>query len=495
MHKPSLMMLTIALVCGVAQGGENDALIARMKSYKEQPTAWTAAQAGEDAKVMGEYSGKVNGKTWGAQIAALGLGTYRLTLYPGGLPGDGWTPPEPGGPDRGPGLISEAFGRLKDGVIDFAIEPLEIGQNWVWKDGTVTVIQAKRPIITMPRVGNGEGKGPVGVYRDDKFTGFQNLPIELHITECGAGGVGFRAQVMSRKSAPMAATSEVDPKWGLVLHGDRQGDAVVFDLGTDGFVARWTETGLSVTDSQQHTASLARVERSSPTIGARPPTGAIVLFDGSNLDAWDLRPETGKNQIGAEQRKKLRAEAQAIFDAEHLLPPGLATRQKFGDFQLHLEMQVALMSGHRHRTRASGGLRPQGRYELDLTDSFGVLWHDSHPTQMLALYKVGTGHKKHDGVHWPDVNASLPPMTWQSIDLDFTAARFDAGTGRKLSPAQVTLDFNGVRVFDKVIMQRSGPYCAKEGPDPAPLELDPAKGQRFRNVWVVPRNNDAATGK
>ena len=145
--------------------------------------------------------------------------------------------------------------------------------------------------------------------------------------------------------------------------------------------------------------TLAKKERISPTAGATPPAGAIVLFD--------------------ERVKSLEHFNGAKLTKEGYLHSGLLTKMKVGDFRLHLEFRTPYMPYARGQARANSGVYIQQRYELQILDSFGL---KGEFNECGALYRQQT----------PEFNMCYPPLSWQTYDLYFTAARF--ADGKKTAP-------------------------------------------------------------
>ena len=143
-----------------------------------------------------------------------------------------------------------------------------------------------------------------------------------------------------------------------------------------------------------------RVERKSPTLGKKPPAGAVVLLpfeEGkpTNLDQW------AKNQWMCQP------------DGSILVRGGdIKTKQEFGSYKLHVEFCVPFMPAARGQGRGNSGVYQHGRYEIQVLDSFGLTENGG---ECAAVY----------GQKAPDVNASLPPGQWQTYDIDFKAPEFD----------------------------------------------------------------------
>jgi PKD repeat protein len=193
----------------------------------------------------------------------------------------------------------------------------------------------------------------------------------------------------------------------------------------------------------------------------------IVLFDGTDLNAWE-RVEGGE------------ANWPLVGDAFEVLPGGrvsennLRTKETFDDFRLHLEFWVpATPEGTPAQARGNSGVYLQGRYEVQILDSYGVTLSDADDAG--AIY----------GVRDADVNASLPPETWQRFDITFRAARFEGGS--KVENARVSVRWNGVLVHDDVEIPRHTLLGDPEGPEAGPIVLqDHGSRVRFRNVWLEP---------
>jgi hypothetical protein len=211
---------------------------------------------------------------------------------------------------------------------------------------------------------------------------------------------------------------------------------------------------LSVADaSGRSVGQLRRVERTSPTLGQKPPEDAVVLFDGSSADAWHGGRMTD----------------------DGLLMQGATSHRTFGDHHLHIEFRLPYQPEDRGQGRGNSGLYLQGRYEIQMLDSFGLEGRDN---ECGGIYSV----------KGPDVNMCFPPLTWQTYDIDFTAARYDSD-GTPLSPPRMTVRHNGVLIHDNVPLppDRSTTAAPVEpGPEPGPVFLqDHGCPVRYRNIWVI----------
>ncbi|GAB3981191.1 hypothetical protein GCM10027615_61250 [Plantactinospora veratri] len=156
----------------------------------------------------------------------------------------------------------------------------------------------------------------------------------------------------------------------------------------------------------------------------------------------------------------------------------IRSRQSFGDFRLHVEFWLPnLPADVTGQARANSGIYLQDRYELQVLDSYG----DTTP----ATNECGAIYEKLA----PRVNAATAPQTWQTYDVTFRAARFDAA-GVKTENARVTVVWNGVTVHDNAEINGPTGGGAPEGPSVGPIRLqdhgDPGPNLFYRNIWVEP---------
>lgn len=216
-----------------------------------------------------------------------------------------------------------------------------------------------------------------------------------------------------------------------------------------------------------HVHDPARPHPPVVTPGARAgdaPSGAVVLFDGKDLSHWTA---AGSN-------------APAGWKVEHGYvevagKDSIATKEKFGDVQLHVEWATPSPPRGTSQGRGNSGVFLQGRYEVQVLDSF------QNPTyadgQAAAIYG-----------QWPPLaNASRKPGEWQTYDIVFEAPKFE--NGRLAKPAYLTVFHNGVLVQNH--KDAMGPTVhralAKYVPQPAEDSImlqNHGNPVRFRNIWA-----------
>ena len=237
----------------------------------------------------------------------------------------------------------------------------------------------------------------------------------------------------------------------MVLIGRRSGQTLVLSGGPWAMFAGQKQC--KIIDAEGATlAELPRAERTSPTLGAKAPEGAMVLFDGTGTDAF----------INGE------------MTPHGLLRQGADINFLLSDFDLHLEFRIPHMPKYLEQARGNSGLYLQSRYECQVLDSFGA---DRVFNGLGALYR----HKA------ADVNMALPPLAWQTYDVHFTAARY-AADGKKLRDAHVTAWVNGVKVQDNQSLPGPTGHGQTESVTLLPTKFqDHNDPVRYRNVWVIDR--------
>ncbi|MEX2139829.1 MAG: DUF1080 domain-containing protein [Pirellulales bacterium] len=231
--------------------------------------------------------------------------------------------------------------------------------------------------------------------------------------------------------------------------GARKGDRAVFEFDENTVVIE--DKKIVVTDgSGSRRGELKKLERKSPTLGKKPPEGAIVLFDGKSTNSWQKARMTDNG----------------------LLMQGVTSKQKFGSHSLHIEFRLPYQPAARGQQRGNSGSYLQGRYEVQMLDSFGL---EGKNNECGGIYTIAE----------PKVNMCYPPLTWQTYDIDYTAAEYDGA--KKTKNARVTVKHNGVTIHDNVELTHATTAAPlKEGPEPGPVYLqDHGNPVRFRNIWVV----------
>ena len=286
----------------------------------------------------------------------------------------------------------------------------------------------------------GEYEGTVTLNSGEKKVGAQVV----------AKGQGkFAVKVFFGGLPGAGADPKAEPLTGEAVRGD--GDtATITGKNLSGTIGGGK---LAIKDGMKIDSTLTRVERTSPTLGAKPPRGAEVLFG----KAGD---ETNWN--GGKLVK--------LSDGE-FLNMGIKTKKAFGSFQAHIEFRLPWMPNSGGQGRGNSGFYVQDRYEIQVLDSFGLKGENNECGGIYTQYK-------------PLVNMCLPPMVWQTYDIDFTAATFDGE--KKMKPAVLTVKHNGVTIHDKVELKGPTGGGQPEKATPGPIQLqnhgDPLV---FRNVWVV----------
>jgi len=225
------------------------------------------------------------------------------------------------------------------------------------------------------------------------------------------------------------------------------------------------ETGHKPHDMEQEQPAVVEVAP-QPALeqAGKAPSDAIVLFDGKDLTKWETR---GKS-----------APAFKVEDGVMVASGSdITTKEKFGDIQVHAEVQIPANDDGKGQDRGNSGIKLMGQYEIQVLDTY---------KNQNKTYADGTAGAVY-GQYVPEVNVCRKPGEWQSYDIVWRAPKRDA-SGEVVTPAYVTVMLNGILVQDhvEVLGNTSGPARGyKHHDDQEPLLLQfhnhPVK---FRNVWV-----------
>lgn len=202
-----------------------------------------------------------------------------------------------------------------------------------------------------------------------------------------------------------------------------------------------------------------------------PPSDAIVLFDGTSLDAWE----------GA---------AWNVADGTVTIEPGtgsIRTKQKFGSVQLHLEFAEPPL-----KTDENGNPTEFGQWR----GNSGLFFMDHYEVQILDSYECETYFDGQCGSIYkqlpPLVNVCKAPGQWQSYDIIFHRPIFRVENDQiaeVVRPATITVIQNGVLVIDNWAIQGDTyyhipPHYNLHG-DKEPISIqDHGTPCKFRNIWV-----------
>jgi Domain of Unknown Function (DUF1080) len=228
------------------------------------------------------------------------------------------------------------------------------------------------------------------------------------------------------------------------------------------FLARSPLIALLISSCLILEQSRSQEEPNDSSLGAKPPEGALVVFNGRNAEGWVNTD--GKTPA-----------AWAVTDGLMTVGRGnIMTEKRFGDFQLHLEFNVPYMPGARGQARGNSGVFLGGIYELQVLDSYKLKLESN---DCGAIYKQVV----------PAVNACKPPLQWQTYDVTFHKARIEQGKG--VRKARVTVVQNGLKIIDEAeISITAGGIDLAEGQDGPIMLQDHGNKVEYRNIWIKPLN-------
>ncbi|MBN1845749.1 MAG: DUF1080 domain-containing protein [Sedimentisphaerales bacterium] len=207
-----------------------------------------------------------------------------------------------------------------------------------------------------------------------------------------------------------------------------------------------------------------------PDGAGKPPSDAIVLFDGTDFKEWQ------SDKAGQPVRWKIQdGYMEVAKDAG-----GIHTQRQFGSCQLHIEWATPAEVDPKKtgQSRGNSGVFFMGRYELQVLDSY------NNPT-----YGDGQAASVYGQVP-PFVNVCKKPGEWQSYDVAFLQPLYNE-QGLLIRPGRITVYHNGVCVHNNYTIRGTTNHkqIARYGPpqDKGPISLqDHGNPMRFRNIWIRP---------
>jgi hypothetical protein len=207
-------------------------------------------------------------------------------------------------------------------------------------------------------------------------------------------------------------------------------------------------------------------EFSSQAEAGRPPSDAVVLFDGTDLSGW----QTDK---GAP------APWRVVDGFMEVVPHSgsIRSKERFGDCQLHIEFATPAKVEGSGQGRGNSGVFLMGRLEIQVLDCYDNVTYADGSTG--AYY----------GINPPLALPVQPPGKWQVYDIVFRRPIYR--DGQVLDPGYITVFLNGVLVQDHTPLEGPGGHMGRTKPGPfpekGPLSLqDHGNPTRFRNIWYRP---------
>jgi len=272
--------------------------------------------------------------------------------------------------------------------------------------------------------------------------------FEARVVACGKGT--YKVFVRQPMAEDKVAKVELD--------GKTEGESVRFTGKAGGaeWAATYADGIVKGTCGEGCTLEMKRVVRESPTLGAKPPAGAIVLLDGKNFEELTQR---------AAQQWKPAGEGGIVVPRN-----GMNSKRQFaGNFKLHVEFRLPLMPAARDQGRANSGVYLPNGDEIQVLDSFGMTSYKGGGCGGLYAYKDPDAFD-HFSL------ASLPPLQWQTYDVEYRVQQKD---GKPVGKPRVTVLHNGIKIHDNAqlnLQARVGGFHFQDHGNPV----------EYRNIWVLP---------
>jgi hypothetical protein len=198
------------------------------------------------------------------------------------------------------------------------------------------------------------------------------------------------------------------------------------------------------------------------------PSDAIILFDGSNFDKWEMIETSDKVSWILEDK------SMTICRKEKNMPASIQTKQAFGSCQLHIEWRSPKKIIGKGQHRGNSGVFFQGLYKLQILDNNN---NDTYVNGLVgAMYKQSI----------PLAIASVPTGEWNSYDIIYHAPIFE--NNKKIKSGTITVLHNGVLIQDHFEIQGTSEFIGwpknpSHGKRPIKLQ-DHNSPVSFKNIWI-----------
>jgi len=337
-----------------------------------------------------------------------------------------------------------------------------------------------------------------------------------------AGKIEARAVAMGKRAYKLLVRDGIGVKStpNVEMDGTTVGDEVGFagKLGEVIWEGRFAAGAISGKFGEGGTFELKRVQRTSPTMGAKPPEGAVVLLDGKSFDQvvrggnqpWYVGDKSRAGEVVWEVAlRAVGKEPKAWPTKENPLPEGWelmpekrqvdvvlvigedgsiqvprggfnSKQQLDGSFKYHVEFCNPLQPEARSQGRGNSGVYLPNGDEIQVLDSFGMPTYTGGGCGGLYMYKdpdVMAELEYLKGQKESKFNlASLPPGEWQTYDIEYRVTKKD---GKLVGKPTLTVVHNGIRIHDNVQLRgdaKKGGFHWQDHGNPV----------RYRNIWVLP---------
>jgi hypothetical protein len=340
-----------------------------------------------------------------------------------------------------------------------------------------------------------------GLYQGQRTGADGKRALEVRVVALGDGN--YKALVREKPDGGKVNKVKLD--------GKTQGGQVVFSGKADGaeWAAQYADGEIQGTVGDDGKLGLQRVHKKPPTLGKKPPEGAIVLLDG---ESWDQMVRRGGAHWYVDEMSKdgwavwevpirtIVARQPDVWPTEDNVVPedwkltkdrrrvdevigigedgsirvprgGMNSKQQFeGSFDLHVEFNCPLRAKSQGQGRGNSGVYLPNRTEIQVLDSFGMTTYEGGGCGGLYRWKNPDAFDEFS-------LASLPPLQWQTYDVEYRVRRNDEG--KVVGKPTITVYHNGIKIHDQVELRkdaRKGSFHFQDHGNPV----------RYRNIWYRP---------